>query len=168
MKVALYARVSTDLTEDDLRTADGEVVYRQNPEVQLIKLRAFVENHRWEKVAEYVDRASGKDASRPEFDKMMEAAFRHEFDIILIVRIDRIMRSLKNLHNVLENLKEYKVKLMATDQQLDMDTPNGRLMVNFLGMLAEWESDNTSVRVIDGMDRARCSRPSRHSFANLC
>jgi DNA invertase Pin-like site-specific DNA recombinase len=109
---------STDQTENDLRTADGEVVDRQNPEVQLIKLRAFAENHRWEKVAEYVDRASGKDTSRPEFDKMLGAAFRHEFDIILIVRIDRIMRSLKNLHDVLENLKEYKVKLMATDQHL--------------------------------------------------
>jgi DNA invertase Pin-like site-specific DNA recombinase len=107
---------STDLTEDDLRTADGEVVDRQNPVVQLIKLHAFVENHRWEKVAEYVGRASGKGTSRPEFDKMLGAAFRHEFDIILIVRIDRIMRSLKNLHDVLENLKEYKVKLMATDQ----------------------------------------------------
>jgi DNA invertase Pin-like site-specific DNA recombinase len=65
---------STDSDENDLRTADGEGVDRQNPEVQLINLHAFVDNHRWEKVAEHVDRASGKDVSRPEFDKLMGAS----------------------------------------------------------------------------------------------
>jgi DNA invertase Pin-like site-specific DNA recombinase len=91
----------------DIKDSSGEAVKRQDPEVQLIKLREFASNHGWEVVEEYVDRASGSDASRPSFDDMMAAAYRHEFDLILVVRIDRIMRSLVNLLNVLQTLQKW-------------------------------------------------------------
>src|SRR5690554_5370398 len=58
VRVALYARVSTNLDEKDLKNKDGEAVKRQDPEVQLIKLRRFAENHGWDVVAVYSDRAS--------------------------------------------------------------------------------------------------------------
>jgi DNA invertase Pin-like site-specific DNA recombinase len=154
-RVALYARVSTNLDEKDLKNKDGEAVKRQDPEVQLIKLRRFAENHGWEVVAEYADRASGADDSRPEFDKMMKAAYKREFDVILVVRIDRIMRSLSNLLNVLNQLQEWKVGLHATDQQIDLSSPTGRLMVSILGALAEWEREIIRERILDGMDKAR-------------
>jgi DNA invertase Pin-like site-specific DNA recombinase len=154
MRAALYARVSTNLDEKDLKNKDGEAVKRQAP-VQLIKLRRFAENHGWEVVAEYADRASGADDSRPEFDKMMKAAYKREFDVILVVRIDRIMRSLSNLLNVLNQLQEWKVGLHATDQQIDLSSPTGRLMVSILGALAEWEREIIRERIIDGMDKAR-------------
>jgi len=77
MKAALYARVSTDLDEKDIRDANGEVVKRQDSEVQLIKLQEYALNPGWEVVKECVDRASGSDASRPSFNDMMNAAYRH-------------------------------------------------------------------------------------------
>lgn len=155
LKVALYARVSTDLDERDIKAANGDAVKRQDPEVQLIKHREFTSNYGWQIVGEFVGRASGSDASRPQFDRMMEAAYRHEFDLILVVRIDRIIRSLVNLLNVLQDLQASEVGLKATDHQIDLDTPTGRLMVNLLGAFAEWEKEIIRERVKDGMDKAR-------------
>lgn len=155
MKVALYARVSTDLTEDDLKTADGKVVFRQNPEVQLLKLREFARNRGYEVVAEYQDRASGSDPNRQQLEEMMRAAFRREFDAILIVRLDRITRSLSNLLSILQQLESAKVNLIATDQNIELSSPTGRLMVHLLGAFAEWEKEIIRERVKDGMAKAR-------------
>lgn len=155
MKVALYARVSTNLTEDDLKTADGEAVYRQNPEVQLLKLREFARNRGYEVVAEYQDRASGSDPNRQQLEEMMRAAFRREFDAILIVRLDRITRSLSNLLSILQQLESAKVNLIATDQNIELSSPTGRLTVHLLGAFAEWEKEIIRERVKDGMAKAR-------------
>ncbi len=77
MKVALYARVSTHDKDQD-------------PENQLIKLRDFVQRHSWDIFKIYVDYASGAKTSRPAFDRMIKDGRARRFDVILIVRIDRL------------------------------------------------------------------------------
>jgi len=153
MRAALYARVSTE--KEDKRGENGEAVKRQDPEVQLIKLREFARNRGYEVVKEYTDRASGSNAYRPDFEEMMRTAFRREFDVILIVRLDRITRSLSNLLNIMEELQRAKVDLIATDQSIALDSPTGKLMVHLLGAFAEWEKEIIRERVKDGMDKAR-------------
>jgi DNA invertase Pin-like site-specific DNA recombinase len=61
MKIALYARVSKD---------DG----KQDVENQLHELRQFAARSGWTVIAEYIDRASGKTADRPQFKRMFEDA----------------------------------------------------------------------------------------------
>lgn len=153
MRAALYARVSTE--KDDRKGENGEMVKRQDPEVQLIKLREFAHNREYEIVKEYTDRASGSNAYRPGFEDMMKAAFRREFDIILIVRLDRITRSLSNLLNIMEDLQRARVDLIATDQSIALDSPTGKLMVHLLGAFAEWEKEIIRERVRDGMEKAK-------------
>jgi DNA invertase Pin-like site-specific DNA recombinase len=153
MRAALYARVSTE--KDDRKGENGETVKRQDPEVQLIKLREFAHNREYKVVKEYTDRASGSNAYRPGFEEMMKAAFHREFDIILIVRLDRITRSLSNLLSIMEELQRAKVDLIATDQSIALDSPNGKLMVHLLGAFAEWEKEIIRERVKDGMDKAK-------------
>lgn len=154
MRAALYARVSTDQYVKG-KNKNGEMVKRQDPEVQLIKLREFARNRRYEVVKEYTDRASGSNAYRPGFEDLMKAAFHREFDIILIVRLDRITRSLSNLLNIMEDLQRAKVDLIATDQSITLDSPTGKLMVHLLGAFAEWEKEIIRERVKDGLDKAR-------------
>ena len=153
MRAALYARVSTPKTDKKMTIAGDRE--RQDPSTQLIKLRAFAQARGYEVHKEYVDRLSGKDSNRPSLDSMMEAAFRHEFDAILIVRLDRIMRSMANFAVLNEKLTGAGVGLICTDQLIDTTTPSGRLQQNILAAFAEYEREIIRERVKDGIARAR-------------
>jgi len=142
MKVALYARVSTDDRGQD-------------PETQLRKLRERSAARGHEIVGEYVDFASGKNARRDELDRLMLDAKAHRFDYILVTKIDRMMRSTKNLFNILEKLEGYGVGFECSDQDIDTKTPTGKLLLTLLSGIAEFERELCSSRVKDGMARAR-------------
>ena len=137
MKVALYARVSKE---------DG-----QTPENQLDILRQLAERRGYEIYKEYIDKASGKDANRPAFSDMMAAASKHEFDAIMAVRLDRIMRSLRNLDDTMQKLAVYNVSLIFSDMELDLKTPNGRLQMNLISAIAQWEREMISARTKEGL-----------------
>lgn len=137
MKVALYARVSKE---------EG-----QTPENQLDIIRPLAEKRGYEVVAEYVDRASGKDANRPKFAAMMEAARNNEFEAIVAVRLDRVMRSLIQLHTILQQLEVFKVSLILSDMEFDPKTPNGKLTINIIASIAEWERGMISQRTKEGL-----------------
>jgi site-specific DNA recombinase len=154
VKVALYARVSTNL-DDDKRTSSGEKVKRQDPEVQLIKLREYCQSHQWGIYREYIDRASGSNDRRDALDELMKDIFSHRFDVVLVVRLDRMMRSLTNLLNIIKLMESHNVRLVATDQMIDTSTATGRLLTNILGSLAEWELEIDSERIRDGQAKAR-------------
>lgn len=142
MKVALYARVSTD--------DKG-----QNPENQLDILREMVGREGCEVFEEYVDYASGKDANRPEFKRMLEAAKKKQFDEIWAVRLDRIMRSVTHLNAVLQELKQYHVNLRFTDMSFDYNNPSNMLVFQVLAAIAEWERGIISARTREGLNHAR-------------
>ena len=142
MKVALYARVST-------RDRD------QDPETQLIKLRKFAAGQGWEIVKEYVDHASGADPNRPALKELRIAASKRDFEKVLIVRLDRIMRSARYAHDLLGELELYDVALVCTDQMYDTSTPVGRLLRNILLDMAEFERELARDRSIDGQQKAR-------------
>lgn len=142
MKVALYARVSTDDKQ-------------QNPETQTRILKMFAEARGYEIVREYIDFRSGKDANRPEFQNLMIDAKHHMFDIILVTKLDRIMRSTKNLLNVLDDLERWKVGFECVQQPIETTSAMGRLMITVIGAMAEFERELISERVKDGMARAK-------------
>lgn len=142
MKVALYCRVST---EDK----------GQETGVQLKILKEIADSRGYEIVAVYEDHASGKDPNRPQFKDMMAAARKHQFDAIMAVRIDRIMRSVTHLNNILQELKEYNVQLIFTDMNLDLSNTSNRLIFNIVGSIAEWERQIISVRTKEGLAFAK-------------
>lgn len=116
MKVALYARVSKDEDEKDARY--------QNPENQLVMLREFSKAHEWEVVEEYVDKASGADPNRPEFQRMMKDTWK--FQAIIIWKLDRFSREPLN-HTIfyIERLKLARCGLISlTESWLDTRTEN--------------------------------------------
>jgi len=152
-RVALYARVST---------ADKN----QDPEVQLVRLRDYAASRGIEVVGEYVDVASGANPNRPQLEEMMGAARQRKLDTVIIVRLDRITRSLTNLLGLIEDLDRWGVHLMCLDQPIETGSASGRLLVHILGALAEFERELIRERVRDGMARAkregrRIGRPRR-------
>ena len=142
MKVALYCRVSTEDRGQDTG-------------VQKKILTELAESRGYEIVAVYEDHASGKDPNRPQFKDMMAAARKHRFDAVMAVRIDRIMRSVTHLNNILQELKEYNVQLIFTDMNLDLSNPSNKLIFNIVGAIAEWERQIISTRTKEGLAFAK-------------
>ena len=138
MRVALYARVST---EDK----------GQDPETQLLIIRELAQRRGYEVVAEYIDYASGKDANRPKFKEMIARASERYFDAIVALRLDRIMRSIVHLEALIQQLTVYGVSLVFSDMDFDPSSPNSRLTINLISAIAQWEREIISARTREGL-----------------
>jgi DNA invertase Pin-like site-specific DNA recombinase len=142
MIVGLYARVSTKDKE-------------QNPENQLIRLRDYCKAREWE-YKEYVDYASGSKMDREGLHMLMDDLM--EIDGILVLRLDRFGRSLRNLLDLLDMIRKKGKFFMAIDQGLKISEkkdPMNDFMLSILGAAAEFERELISERVRDGMARAK-------------
>ena len=141
MKIALYARVSTD---------------GQDPEVQLQALRAHAANRGWTIVEEFVDHGySGAKEQRPALDRMIKAAWTGTFQAVLVWRFDRFARSVKHLITALEQFRSLNINFISLQEQFDTSTPIGHAMFTIIGAMAQLERDIIRERVKAGLDRAR-------------
>jgi DNA invertase Pin-like site-specific DNA recombinase len=127
MKVALYARVSTD---------------SQDPEVQLASLRAHVAHRGWQIVEEFVDRGfSGTREHRPALDRLMRAAWAGQLQAVLVWRFDRFARSVKHLVTALDTFRTMRVDFISLQEQFDTATPIGQAMFTISG---QWRSSSAT------------------------
>jgi DNA invertase Pin-like site-specific DNA recombinase len=155
-KVALYARVST---------GNGQ----QEPEMQLRELREYAVRRGWAVFNEFTDKGvSGSKDRRPALDRLMVAAKRRAFDVVLVWKLDRFARSLKHLVNALAEFEALGVAFVSLRDNLDLSTPSGRLMFQIIGAMAEFERALIQERVRAGLRNARAKgkrlgRP-RHSY----
>ena len=93
--------------------------------------------------------ASGVRASRPEWDKCLERL--EPGDALVSVRLDRIGRSVQNLIEVANLLRERGVDLVCLDQPIDTTTPLGKMFFTILAAFAEFEHDLIVERTRDGL-----------------
>jgi DNA invertase Pin-like site-specific DNA recombinase len=142
-KVALYARVSTK---------------GQTLENQLAELRAICERNSWEVVQVFTDfgisGAKGR-SQRSGLDALLKGVVRREFDQVVVWSIDRLGRSLRDLINVLEELRQKGCDLYVHQQAIDTNTSSGKMLFQMLGVFAEFEREIIRERIIAGQQRAR-------------
>jgi len=140
-KVAIYARVSTD---------------RQTADSQLHELREFVRRTKWTVYREYIDNGySGKNTRRPAYTEMLSDARQRRFDLLVVWKLDRLSRSLKDLITTLDELGHLGIDFVSYDNQLDTSSPSGKLVFNIIGAVAEFERDIIRERVRAGLENAR-------------
>jgi DNA invertase Pin-like site-specific DNA recombinase len=144
-RIVLYARVST---KDK----------GQDTENQLAQLREFSAKQDWTIVKEYVDHVSGKTADkRPQFQAMLAAASRREFDLVLFWSLDRFSREgvLPTLKH-LEVLTSYGVAWKSyTEQYFDSCGIFRDAVISIAATLAKQERLKISERTVAGLERAR-------------
>jgi DNA invertase Pin-like site-specific DNA recombinase len=144
MKVAIYARVSTD---------------KQDNSNQLEQLREFASRQSWEIVTEYKDTVSGSGKkSRPQFDAVMLAASQRKFDLLLFWALDRLSREgiVKTL-GYLEQLRTWGCGWRSYTQPF-LDTGNemtNGIVLSVLAAVAKQERITLSERTKAGLQRAR-------------
>jgi DNA invertase Pin-like site-specific DNA recombinase len=124
--------------------------------MQLAELREYAGRRGWQIVEEFVDQGvSGCRESRPALNRLMSDACRRRFDAILVWKIDRWGRSLKHLVTSLAELDAYGIAFISLRDNLDLSTPSGRLMMQLLGAMAEFERALIQERVRAGLRNAR-------------
>jgi DNA invertase Pin-like site-specific DNA recombinase len=135
MKSYGYARVSTtdqDLTvqRDALKAAGCDVI-------------------REEKV-------SGTSRSgRSELATLMD--FLRKGDTLVVTRVDRLARSVKDLQDIVHELKAKGATLRATEQPIDTSTPAGKAFLDMLGVFAEFETAIRKERQMEGIAKAKAA-----------
>ncbi len=140
----LYARVSTD---------------KQTATLQIRELKAYVSRRGWELGEIHTDEGySGKNTKRPAFNSMMKRAQQHRFDVLVVWKLDRLSRSLKDLVLTLDSLKSWGLDIVSfQDGLVDTTTLQGKLLYQILGVIAEFEGELNRERVKAGK---RIGRPS--------
>ncbi len=90
--------------------------------------------------------------NRPELDNALE--FCRENDTLIVTRLDRCSRNVKDLHSIIETLNNKGVNFKATEQEIDTTTSAGRLMIGLLSIVSAFETDLRAERQADGIASA--------------
>ncbi len=101
----------------------------------------------------FTDHASGTLARRPALDEAL--SYLRAGDTLVVTKLDRLGRSVRNLKQVADDLQARQVGLRAVSQGIDTTTPGGRLFFHMLAAIAEFEHDLIVERTHDGLTAAR-------------
>lgn len=101
----------------------------------------------------FQEQVSSVDTKRPELERLME--FMREGDTLVVTKLDRLARSMTNLMEIMGKLKAKGVELKVLTLSLDTSTPTGKLMLNMLGSIAEFERELMLERQREGIAKAK-------------
>ena len=151
MRCAIYTRKSVDERPDSLLGS----VHRQRELCEAYVASQAGEG--WTQLGDYYDDEgwSGANLQRPSLARLLAAAERGDVEAIVVYKIDRLSRSLRDFLNLIEKLTHWGVSFIAITQQLDTTTSTGRLMINILLSFAQFERELTSDRLRDWFAGAR-------------
>ncbi len=147
MRVFGYVRVST---KEQVESGLGI-------EAQIKKIEAYCELYELELVDILIDEGySGKTLDRPALKKLIERLEKGEADGVVIAKLDRLTRSVADMGVLLERVFNEK-QLFSVSENVDTRTPSGRLVLNVLISVAQWERETIVERTKDAL-RAKRAR----------
>ncbi|MBU2541755.1 MAG: recombinase family protein [Candidatus Omnitrophica bacterium] len=143
-KCALYIRVSTPRQAS---VEDGSL------DAQESKLKAYVnyentsKQDKWKISGTYREEGrSAKDLKRPQFQRMMQDINDGKINTIVVWKIDRLTRSLKDFSNLWETFKDQGIQLISLNEKFDTSTAIGRAMLTIILVFAQLEREQTGER----------------------
>jgi putative DNA-invertase from lambdoid prophage Rac len=140
-RVALYTRVSTT---------------DQSCERQVAELTAFAERSNFDIVAVVKETASGAKNDRAERKVILDLARKRKIDLVLVSELSRWGRSTADLRSTIQDLADRQVAIRALNgPDLDIYTAQGKLMLNLLAAISEFERDLLQERIKSGIAHAR-------------
>jgi len=101
----------------------------------------------------FQEKMSGSRAARPEFSKALEAL--REGDTLVVWKLDRLGRSVKNLVDLVGELQKQGVQFKSLTDAIDTATPSGRCFFHVMASLAQMERELTIERTRAGLEIAR-------------
>ena len=138
--VAIYIRVSTIRQAEEGFSLDA----------QTSKLISFSQQNDYEIYKIYSDAGkSGKDTNRPGFQEMMNDMKKGLFNKVLVVKLDRISRSVIDLELMIKEMQSYNVSFESASEKIDTGSAMGMLFIRLLGIFAQFERERITERVND-------------------
>lgn len=101
----------------------------------------------------FSDKISGTRRARPELDRMLEQL--RDGDVVTVTKYDRLARSLKDLLEIVEAIRERGAGFRSLAEDIDTTTPAGRLVFHVFASIAQFERERISERTREGLASAR-------------
>ncbi|MZP31344.1 recombinase family protein, partial [Heliobacterium undosum] len=146
MRVAIYARVSTD-DQADRGTIQNQIEFGSK----------YCDLHQHTIIKWYIDDGiSGTIPleQRPEGSKLVQEATEKPFDVLLIYKLDRLGRSARIILNAVHDLEQIGVIVRSMTEPFDTGDPSGRFLLTILAGVADLERDTIVTRLWHGANRA--------------
>lgn len=140
LRIAVYLRVST---------AD------QSTELQQNEIERYIQARGWASVEIYEDKATGTNGNRPRLKVMLQEARQRKIDLVICWKLDRLFRSLKDLVVTLQEFQDLGIEFISLKDNVDLSTASGRLLMQIIGSMAEFEASLIRERVRAGLRIAR-------------
>lgn len=152
MKASIYVRVSTvEQAKEGFSLAAQEERCLQ-----------YIQSQGWTYVGTYKDDGySAKDLNRPGIQRLIQDVKEKKFDCVVVYRLDRLVRSITDLHHLLDLFEKHHVAFKSATETYDTTSAIGRLFISIVGAMAQWERENLSERIRMGMEQ-RFLEKKRH------
>jgi site-specific DNA recombinase len=146
MKAVGYSRVST--TE--------QAVEGVSLDAQHTKIQAYAVVKDWT-LAEVIrdEGVSAKSLKRPGLARLLALVDTRHVDVVIVYKLDRLTRSVKDLATLMELFEKKGVALVSLQESLDATTATGRLMMNLLASVSQWEREVIGERTRDAMQHMK-------------
>ena len=142
MSIAVYCRVSTK---------------RQPNDSQVSEIEKWLEAHGYDQqqVRWFADKETGKTLKRPEFEKLQKAIFDGEIKTVVVWKLDRLSRRIKDGINILSDWCSNSIRVVAITQQVDLNGAVGRMIAAVMLGLEEIELEFRQERQAAGIAVAK-------------
>jgi DNA invertase Pin-like site-specific DNA recombinase len=142
MKALGYVRVSTDKQGISL-------------EAQAEKIKAMALVQGTELIDTIVESESAKSLNRPGMARLLAAVDKGKVQAIIVAKLDRLTRSVKDLCELLERFERRGVALISVAESLDTGSAAGRLVLNIMAAVSQWEREAIGERTRDALRHKR-------------
>jgi DNA invertase Pin-like site-specific DNA recombinase len=148
MKAIGYVRVSTE----------KQAEFGVSLEAQTEKVRAMAVVQGADLVEIIVDAGeSAKSLTRPGMERLLRLVDAGAIDAVIIAKLDRLTRSVKDLAELLERFTRRGVSLVSVAESLDTGSAAGRLVLNIMTAVSQWEREAIGERTRDAMHHKRAN-----------
>lgn len=144
-KIGAYIRVSTD---KQVQIFEGSLDTQKYRVIEFVKNRNK-ESKGWGEIVEfYIEEglSAGTD-KRPEYQRMMADVRKENISLVLVHDVARLSRNTHDFEILLRELEKYGAGYLSMKEQFDTSTPAGRLMMNMVVNMAQFEREQVSERV---------------------
>ena len=146
MQAVGYVRVST---EDQVR--DGVSMSAQQA-----KLEAYALVKDWTLVHVIGDEGySAKHLKRPGLEELLALVTSRQVEAVIVYKLDRLTRSVADLDRLIKLFERHHVALVSLQESLDATTATGRLMMNLLASVSQWEREVIGERTSDALQHLK-------------
>jgi site-specific DNA recombinase len=143
-KIALYIRVST---EEQAENPEGSIRNQEERLRETVKLKNHIDGNFGEITNVYKDVLSGKDANRPQLQKLLTAIRQKEVSLVMVSELSRLSRNMRDFSEMWELMRSCECGILSLRENFDTTTAAGEMVLYTIANIAQFERRQTAERI---------------------